>query len=192
MPFRKIFAGLALSLLIVGCASAPAPVARPAPAPAVPAPFAASLPIASGVAASPAHRRLAALIAEAQLGDLLAAPGPLTLFAPDDAALGRLDPASAAALARPEHRDVLIRLLGLHIVSGALTEAELRAQIAAGGGVARLTTIQGEAIVARIHGGALLLSDAANNAAYVVGPERRVANGIVHSVNGVLLPKADY
>ena len=195
---------LAAPLLIAGCVQ-PARHVRVAPAVAVgdaPAPLqTAGNPAVAGVvmpvgrtliadvAAAPNLTVLVRAVQTAGLGDALAGPGPVTLFAPTDEAFGRLAPGTVDALMKPDNRASLLKLLRLHLVAGRLSTADLLRRVQAGGGTATLTTIAGEAITLTLTGPVLTLTDSGGNKSYIETADIRAANGVLHVVNGVLVPK---
>src|SRR3546814_4493753 len=61
----------------------------------------------------------------AGLADTLGAAGPFTVFAPTDAAFGRLAPGTLDALLLPENKPALTKLVIYHVVPGRLTVADL-------------------------------------------------------------------
>lgn len=204
MSRRPVLAG-ALALLVAGCAQ---PVAGPLAAPASPGAAAPAAPLvpaanpdvggatlpmdqtlANNVAAAPPLSTFARLLATAGLTDALGAPGPFTLFAPSDTAFGRLQPGTVEALAKSENRAALIKLLDLHRVAGALTGIELMRRIQAGGGHATLASLAGEPLTATMTGGIVTLTDAGGDRSYVEIADVRAANGVLHVVNGVLVPR---
>src|SRR3546814_2467878 len=86
-----------------------------------------------------------------------------TLFrsvsAPTDAAFGRLAPGTLDALLLPENKPALTKLVIYHVVPGRLTVADLEARIAAGGGTATLTTVEGEPLTLGLVGTVIALTD---------------------------------
>jgi uncharacterized surface protein with fasciclin (FAS1) repeats len=62
--------------------------------------------------------RLAVLVEKAGLTDALAAKGPFTVFAPSDAAIGRLNAMLYDDIVEPENRSQLRELLLRHVVDG--------------------------------------------------------------------------
>jgi uncharacterized surface protein with fasciclin (FAS1) repeats len=115
-------------------------------------------------------------VGAAGLGDVLAAPGPLTLFAPTEAAFARLAPGVLDELLRPENRARLRALLLNHVVAGNLPAASL-------GGGARLLTLDG---------GTLEVTSGANglavDGALVTGADVGTRNGVIHFIDRVLVP----
>ena len=113
----------------------------------------------------------------AGLVETLRGPGPLTVFAPTDAAFARLPPGTVQTLLRPENRAQLTTLLGFHVVPGRITSGDLA------GKAVRLDTAAGLP----------LMVDATRTPANVGGaplaaPDVEASNGIIHVVDGVILP----
>ena len=167
----------------------------PAPANAAPNPpiggavMDAAKPIGTNVAAAP---NLTTLVTAAKAADLLSTlsdPGPYTVFAPTNDAFGRLAPGNLDNLMKPANKAALAKVLTYHVVPGTITLYDLSERIKAGGGSAKLTTVEGEPITVTNPGGAFLLTDVNGNKSYIETPDVRQSNGIVHVVNGVLIPK---
>jgi len=138
----------------------------------------------------PAHATLVRLLTAAKLDAQLGGPGPFTLFAPNDEAFSRLPAGTLDTLLAPANVASLTTILKNHVVAGALTSDQIRSQITAGGGRATLTTLSGQPLIATIDNGSILLTDAVGNKSYVDKPaDVREANGVIHSTNGISLPK---
>ncbi|OQW75114.1 MAG: hypothetical protein BVN33_07300 [Proteobacteria bacterium ST_bin13] len=147
--------------------------------------------IAENVAAAPNLSALFAAVQAAGLIDTLINPGPLTLFAPTNAAFARLAPGTVEMLLKPENKAALVRILRYHIVPGAITTEQIRERVKAGGGKARYTSIDGEPLVIQIIHDAISITDANGNKSYIETANLRQANGVVHIVGGALIPKLD-
>ncbi|OYY89566.1 MAG: fasciclin [Sphingomonas sp. 28-66-16] len=132
---------------------------------------------------------LVAAVKAADLVDTLSGPGPFTVFAPTNAAFGRLAPGTVDTLLKPENKETLVKVLTYHVVPGKITLADLREKVTAGGGKAMLTTVEGEPITVEANNGAVILTDVNGNKSYIETPDVRQSNGIVHVVNGVVIPK---
>jgi uncharacterized surface protein with fasciclin (FAS1) repeats len=145
--------------------------------------------IADNCASAPNLRVLTQAMNAGGVRQTLAADGPITVFAPTDAAFGRLADGAVGQLMAPANRGALMAVMRYHVVPGAITLDDLRARIAAGGGTARLTTIGGATLVASNDGTAVALTDVNGNRSYVETPDVQQSNGIVHVVNGVLVPR---
>ncbi|WP_298091478.1 fasciclin domain-containing protein [uncultured Sphingomonas sp.] len=144
--------------------------------------------IADNIAAAPALSTLANVLRTAEMTATLAGPGPFTVFAPNDAAFARLAPGVQDQLLLPANRASLAKLLRYHIVAGNLTAQELTARITAGGGTATLTTLAGDPLTATMTQSVITLTDVNGNKSYVEVADARQSNGLVHVVNGVLVP----
>lgn len=169
-------------------ADATAPASTPVPT-ASAAVTDAAQSIAANVAASRDHTTLLAAVKAAGLDATLAGPGPFTVFAPTNEAFGRLAPGTVETLMKPENKATLVKLLGYHVVKGKLNAEELRAKIAAGGGTATLDTVAGQPLKATSDGAAIKLTDANGNVSFVQTADLAASNGIIHVVNGVVVPK---
>jgi len=204
---RSAFPGIALLALLATAAlgqvtgsrtfqpyPSPAPTATPfgTRAPAAPLPLMAA-PAAGTIAAYPAATATLSTLSmglrATGLGSTLASTGPYTLFAPTNAAFARLAPGSVDLLMRPENKPTLAKLLGYHVVAGRITLADLKQGIASGGGVVRLTTIEGDPLTLSLINNALLITDVNGNKSYIEQPDVMETNGVVHLVNGVMIPK---
>ena len=113
---------------------------------------------------------LAALDA-AGLQEAVRGPGPITVFAPTDAAFSGLPEGAVAALLRPENRVKLKAVLLNHVAPGRLilSKREVR-------------TLQGSPVRARIEGPYRLGN------ATVVTPDVEASNGVLHVIDSVLVP----
>ena len=168
----------------------PAPTDRtmPAPADATPVATDAAQTLAANVMAADRLSTLESAVVAAELGGPLGEAGPFTIFAPDNAAFGLVRPEALQQLLQPANRAQLTNLLQAHVVAGRVTAADLAQQIQAGGGSATLTTIGGDTLTATMEGTSVVISGANNSRAYVTQADASASNGVIHIVNGVLLP----
>lgn len=119
---------------------------------------------------------LASAVETAGLVGDFSAPGPLTLFAPTNAAFESLpDGQLAALLADP---GALAELLAFHLVAGQL----LASDVAALDGESAVT-LQGEALEVRAAGADITVGDAR-----LILTDIIASNGVVHAVDAVLVP----
>ena len=144
--------------------------------------------IVENASAAPNLTTLVAAVKAAGLVDTLAGPGPFTVFAPTNDAFGRLAPGTVKSLLKPENKASLVKVLTYHVVPGDVSAAQLIAQIRAGNGTATLTTVAGQPITATMTGNVVTLTSATGNKSYVEVADVRQSNGVVHVVNGVLVP----
>jgi uncharacterized surface protein with fasciclin (FAS1) repeats len=134
------------------------------------------------------HTTLVAAVKAAGLVDTLKGPGPFTVFAPTNAAFDALPAGTVDKLLKPEMKADLTKVLTYHVVPGALDAATLKSQIAAGGGTAKLTTVQGETLTASEQNGGIALTDSQGNVAMVTTADVMQSNGVIHVIDKVLMP----
>ena len=115
---------------------------------------------------------LLALLQTAGLTDLLHQPGPLTVFAPDDAAFQRINVDEATS-----DREKLVSLLTYHIVEGKYTAAEIADN-------EHLLTSSGKSLTVHLEDGRPVI----DNAKYV-RTDIECGNGIIHVMDNVFLPR---
>jgi uncharacterized surface protein with fasciclin (FAS1) repeats len=129
-----------------------------------------------------------AAIKAAGLVDTLKGPGPFTVFAPTNAAFGKLPAGTVDSLVMPENKDTLTKVLTYHVVAGRMTSADIAAKIRAGHGRATLTTVEGGPLMARMQGKWLVLTDAKGGMSRVTTANVMQSNGVIHVVDTVLMP----
>jgi len=148
----------------------------------------ASRNIVQNAANSRDHTTLVAAVQAAGLADTLSGTGPFTVFAPTNAAFNLLPAGTVQTLLRAENRGTLQSVLTYHVVPGRITAADLMSRIRAGGGSARLTTVQGGTLIARMAGRNIVLTDARGGMATVVQGDVMQSNGVIHVTNAVSMP----
>ncbi|WP_433910654.1 fasciclin domain-containing protein [Sphingomonas yabuuchiae] len=161
------------------------------PAPQPDQPMVPTRTILDNATATPSLSSLVAAIRAAGLATTLAGPGPYTLFAPSNEAFARLAPGVQEELLQPANRDSLVKLIRFHMVPGIVGIADLQEKIAAGGGTAKLLTVQGEWLTVSMTQSVITLTDSGGNKSYIEAGDMPQANGVIHIVNGVLVPKLD-
>ena len=135
------------------------------------------------------HTTLVAAVKAAGLVDTLEGPGPFTVFAPTNEAFDKLPSGTVQTLVAPENKDMLTKILTYHVVPGHLTASDLKRMIAAGGGKAMLTTVEGEPLTVSEGGmGHLVLTDAKGGMSTITIANVMQSNGVIHVVDSVLMP----
>ena len=134
------------------------------------------------------HTTLVAAVQAAGLVETLSGPGPFTVFAPTNAAFDRLPAGTVETLVMPANRATLTRILTYHVVAGRLSAADLLQRIQAGGGTARLTTVQGGVLTASSMGGRIMLTDAAGGVSHVTIGDVDQSKGVIHVTDAVSMP----
>jgi uncharacterized surface protein with fasciclin (FAS1) repeats len=145
--------------------------------------------IGDALAGSADHSAFLQALQSSGLIETLRGAGPYTVFAPTNAAFDAIPEEARRSLTAPEQRDRLIALLSYHIVPGTVTSADLGNAIARGqGGRAELATVTGANLSLFREGEAIIVSDGANARARITRADQNQANGVVHSIDTVLMP----
>jgi uncharacterized surface protein with fasciclin (FAS1) repeats len=134
------------------------------------------------------HTTLVAAVKAAGLVDTLQSPGPFTVFAPTNAAFGKLPAGAVEGLLKPENKPALTGVLTYHVVPGRMSARDLAAKVKAGGGKAMLKTAQGETLTVSQKNGALWVWDAKGGSARITIADVGQSNGVIHVVDTVLMP----
>lgn len=137
---------------------------------------------------SPIHRTLVAAVTQAGLVDTLNSAGPFTVFAPTDEAFGRVPLATRTALMTDAMKPALTKVLTYHVVPGRITAADIAARIRSGNGTATYTTVAGEALTFTMMGDRVMIRGMGGGSAHVTQADVMQSNGVIHVIDGVLLP----
>ncbi len=119
-------------------------------------------------------KTLSALLKSAGLVDALKGQGPFTIFAPTDDAFAQLSPETLEALNKDPKK--LETLLKYHVVNGALTAADVAKSSEA-------ETLEGQPVKIVVTDGKTQINDAT-----VTRPDLETANGVIHTIDRVLVP----
>jgi len=139
---------------------------------------------------SPIHTTLVAAVQAADLVDTLSSEGPFTVFAPVNDAFAALPEGTVETLLMEENKDMLVKILTAHVVAGDISAADLMAGInASSDGFFHMQTVSGDALSAQMNGGSVYIYDESGNAAEVTIADVGQSNGVIHVVDGVLLPE---
>jgi uncharacterized surface protein with fasciclin (FAS1) repeats len=134
------------------------------------------------------HTTLVAAVKAAGLVDTLSGAGPFTVFAPTNAAFAKLPAGTVDTLLQPANKAMLQSILTYHVVPGRLTAANLKSKIQAGGGSARLRTVNGAILTARMMDGGIVLIDGKGGISHVTQANVMQSNGVIHVTDSVSLP----
>ncbi|MFL6730072.1 MAG: fasciclin domain-containing protein [Sphingomicrobium sp.] len=122
----------------------------------------------------------------AGLDQTLAGPSPYTVLVPDDAALAKAPPGTLDT--KPENRGQLTGVLTNLILPGTVLAADIDKAIDKGKGKAVFATMGGGTLTATKDGGKIVFTDAKGGKATVTRADEQYSNGVVHHVDGVLMP----
>lgn len=132
---------------------------------------------------------LVAAVKAADLVEALKGEGPLTVFAPNNAAFDKLPDGTVATLLKPENKETLTSILTYHVLAGKYTAADIVKSIKANGGGFMAKTLQGEAIHGELSGGNVILTDSKGNKSKVIVADVMASNGVIHAIENVVMPK---
>ena len=126
---------------------------------------------------------LAAALEAAGLVETLKGEGPFTVFAPTDAAFAKLPAGTVDTLLKDPKGD-LTQILTYHVVPGKVLAADV---VKLDG--QKVTTVQGGDLTVGVDGDKVSLTDAAGNTVNVTATDIEASNGVIHVIDGVLMPK---
>ena len=164
------------TILVAGCSSSTTTTAEtpPASSPMESASMASGtvVEVASG---NPDFTTLVAAVEAAGLAETLNAAGPYTVFAPTNEAFEALPAGTVDKLLKPANKEALTKILTYHVVAG---EEIMSSDITAG----KVATVEGEKIDITTDGGVKV------NGITVVTADVEASNGVIHAIDGVLIP----
>lgn len=129
---------------------------------------------------------LSTLVAALVGGDLvttLSSPGPFTVFAPTNEAFSGLPAGTLDDLMKPANKAQLVDLLTYHVVPGNILSTDLQSFQA-------VKTVEGKPLHVVKWGGVVQLGPSLEKLSNVTAADNKASNGVVHIINGVLIPPA--
>merc|ERR1712099_234187 len=131
---------------------------------------------------------LSTLVAAVVAGDLaetLSSPGPFTVFAPTNEGFAALPEGTVETLLKPENKAQLVDILTYHVLPAAVKSTDLKV-------FQSVQTVEGKNLHVlrlgdQVRVGASL-SDADRKK--VIAADNMASNGVVHIIDGVMLPPA--
>ena len=127
------------------------------------------------------HTTLVAAVKAAGLVDTLSSKGPFTVFAPTNAAFGKLPAGTVDTLVKPESKATLTKILTYHVVPGKMEAASLTDG-------KKLKTVEGEELTVKLKDGKVWIVDAKGGTSMVTIANVNQSNGVIHVVDTVLMP----
>ncbi|GAB4092036.1 fasciclin domain-containing protein [Flaviaesturariibacter terrae] len=136
------------------------------------------------------HTTLVAAVKAAGLVETLQSAGPFTVFAPTNAAFAKLPAGTVENLVKPENKALLTKILTYHVVAGRLDSKDLERKMRKSkNGTAELKTVQGERLwIMKDKDGKWWVKDEKGGVARITIPNVYQSNGVIHVVDGVLMP----
>ena len=132
--------------------------------------------IVDTAAATDGFETLVAAVQAAELVDTLKGAGPFTVFAPTDAAFGKLPAGTLDDLLKPENKGKLTSILTYHVVLGKVLAADVVK-------LEEAKTVQGSNVTIKVSDGKVQVDNA-----NVVKTDIVCENGVIHVIDAVILP----
>lgn len=126
---------------------------------------------------------LAAALQAAGLVETLKGEGPFTVFAPTDEAFAKLPAGTVDTLLQDPKGD-LTSILTYHVVPGKVMAADVLTMNGQ-----KVKTVQGAELTIKVEGEKVMLVDATGASVTVTTPDVAASNGVIHVIDGVLMPK---
>jgi uncharacterized surface protein with fasciclin (FAS1) repeats len=124
---------------------------------------------------------LVTAVETAGLTETLRGEGPFTVFAPTNGAFDALPAGTLDTLMTEGQRAELTRILQYHVVPGRYDSSNMA-------GTITITTVAGTDLTVNATETGVTVTDAAGNTFTVVTPDVNVSNGVIHVIDGVLMP----
>ncbi len=115
------------------------------------------------------------LVIKAGLWNFFQAPGPYTLFAPDNSAFAKMDQNKLADLQKPENRDTLAEFVNYHVIMGKYMSKHLKDKA--------YRTVNGKDVTVHIQNGHITVNNANVMQSDIEGP-----NGVAYIIDRPLIP----
>lgn len=133
-------------------------------------------------------KTLTAALGAVNLVETFAEAGEYTVFAPTDAAFGKLPEGTVNTLVTTG-KETLKGILAYHVVPAVLDAATLTKAIQDNNNYYLLQTLGGQTIVATIKDGSVQLIDGNGNRSTIVMTDVEASNGVIHAIDTVVMPK---
>merc|ERR1712039_89544 len=129
---------------------------------------------------------LSTLVTAVVAGDLaetLSSPGPFTVFAPTNEGFAALPEGTVETLLKPENKDQLVDILTYHVLPAAVKSTDLEV-------FQSVQTVEGKNLEVARKGGKVYVGANLKSKVYttVTAADNMASNGVVHIIDGVLLP----
>jgi uncharacterized surface protein with fasciclin (FAS1) repeats len=123
---------------------------------------------------------LVSAVKAAGLADTLSGAGPFTVFAPTNEAFAKLPAGTLDDLLKPENKAALADILTYHVVPAEVMAADVKP--------GKVKTVNGDEFTVAAEDGKVTITDARGNTVNVVKTDIAGSNGVIHVIDGVLLP----
>ncbi|RNC84926.1 MAG: fasciclin domain-containing protein [Winogradskyella sp.] len=125
----------------------------------------------------------------ADLVSALQGDGPFTVFAPTNAAFGKIDKAALGNLLKPENKKALTNVLTYHVVPAKLMASDVVAALKKNNGKVEVKGLNGQVLTVMSKNGKIWIKDQNGNYSEIVATDVKADNGVIHVIDTVVMPK---
>jgi len=131
----------------------------------------------------PALSTLVAAVVAGDLADTLSSKGPFTVFAPTNKGFGALPAGTLDSLMKPENKAQLVDILTYHVLPEQVLSTDLK-------NFQRVKTVEGLNVNIYKGSSGVQLCDSCDGKDFkrVTAADNAASNGVVHIIDGVLIP----
>jgi uncharacterized surface protein with fasciclin (FAS1) repeats len=124
---------------------------------------------------------LVTAVVAADLADTLSSPGPFTVFAPTNDGFAALPAGTVDSLLKPENKDQLADILTYHVLASEVKSTDLKF-------FQRVPTVEGKNLHVIMSDGKVKVGPSIKELKNVLAADNLASNGVVHIIDGVMLP----
>ena len=124
----------------------------------------------------------------ADLVSALQGKGPFTVFAPTNAAFGKIDKNTLSTLLKPENKKALANILTYHVVPSKLMASDVVAALKKNKGRVEVKGLNGQVLTVMSKDGKIWIKDQKNNYSEIVATDVKASNGVIHVIDTVVMP----
>jgi len=128
-------------------------------------------------------KTFASLLKTTGLDKTFQGEGPFTVFAPTDEAFSKLPEGMLEELSKPENKSKLVDILKFHTLPGHYAGSAISNMKESSG------TLQGTSFDIIVDKGTVYVGTNPKLMATIIKTDIQCSNGVIHSINGVLMPR---
>ena len=122
---------------------------------------------------------LVAALTKADLANLFSGSTKYTVLAPTNEAFSKIPDSTLNLLLKPENKETLTKFLKYHVLAGEIKSTQII-------GLSQAATVEGSNINIQVSNGNILI----NSKSLVTAADIAASNGVVHTINNVLVPSS--
>ena len=137
------------------------------------------------------NKDFSTLVTALKAADLVTAlqgKGPFTVFAPTNAAFGKIDANTLGSLLEPKNKEALANILTYHVVPSKLMASDVVAALKANKGKVEVKGLNGQTLTVLSKDGKIWIQDQKGNYSEIVATDVTADNGVIHVIDTVVMP----